>query len=106
MSNDYTDQHSMPPWMEEDKSFTYSIKWGESISEKTCQALRDLGWVDPNEMQDKNQELETARATMLVNFGPGGKTIHNLVQKDDTLNVMITKVFIYYEEHYAKDGRW
>ena len=68
----------------------------ESILEKTCQGLRDLGWADPNEVEDIKAELSQARATMMVNFGPEGKTQPGLVSGDEKLNRMIVKVFRYY----------
>ena len=35
------------------------IKWGESIAESTVQALRDLGWKDPNQISDEIDRLNT-----------------------------------------------
>ena len=87
----------MPPWSEKDRSPTEPIKWAESISERTAQALRDLGWADPNKVEDIKAELSQARATMLVNFGPEGKTQPGLVSGDEKLSWMIVKVFRYYE---------
>ena len=95
MSNqDYTEQHSMPPWAKPN-----SIKWGESIEARTVQALRDLGWKDPNEVQNAgDDELGHCKATMLVNFGPEGRCRPNLIKQEDSLLSMIIKVFTNYED--------
>lgn len=74
------------------------IKWAESISEKTCNALRELGWVDPNEAHESKGILKICAATMKVNFGPEGRCRPNLIAGDETLKQMVVKVFTFYEE--------
>jgi len=73
------------------------IRWGESISGKTCKALRDLGWVDPNEEHESKGKLKTCIATMIVNFGPEGRCRPNLITGNESLEQMIVKVFTFYE---------
>lgn len=73
------------------------INWGESISERTHQALRELGWADPNDINDLKGQIKPSRAIMIVNFGPEGKTRPGLVADNDSLDQMISKVFTFYE---------
>lgn len=73
------------------------IKWGESISEKTYDALRKLGWIDPNDIQDIKGEINKAKTFLRVNYGPEGKTIPNVVTENGSLDVMIFELCSHYE---------
>lgn len=93
MSNqDYIEQCQGYPW-----AGSKTSKQSEPIAMKTAQALRDLGWKDPEDVQDMNTELGEGKTTMLVNFGPKGKCRPGLVTSRDKLTSMIVKVFSYYE---------
>ena len=83
-----------------------SVKWSNSMLAKTVQALRDLGWSDPNQIQDIQGELKLARTTMLVNFGPEGNCRPGLVYSGDRLSTMIVEVFSYYEKTVSQQGKF
>jgi hypothetical protein len=83
---------------DETRTQVNSIKWAESISERTHQALRDLGWADPNDIEEIKSQISSSRATMLVNYGPSGRTRPNLITGDEGLEQMIVKVLSYYED--------
>jgi len=70
----------------------------DSIAKKTCDALSELGWIDPTEAEKSKGKLKTCEATMIVNFGPEGKCRPGLITGDENLEQMIVKVFTFYEE--------
>ncbi len=74
------------------------IKLGEMIPEKTCQALRELGWADPNEVHNSKWALRVYKDIMMINFGPKGRVRPNLLAGYETLEQMIVVVFQFYEE--------
>lgn len=57
-------------------------------------------WEQVKELEESNKDADRVigecRATMIVNYGPTGKTIENLVAEPDGLLQMIVGVFRYY----------
>ncbi len=97
MSQHYTNQYFFP--------HLSKLKMGEDIPQRTCQALRDLGWIDHNEAVSIKGKLGGARATMMVNFGPGGSCRPGLVTGSEQLPDMIIQVFQWYEEQLKGRAR-
>lgn len=98
MSNqDYSNMHSMAPWSKEPQSNSIN-----SIEAKTIHALQDIGWKTPNQIEDIQEELSQAKATMIVNYGNNGKCKSELINTNDTLIKMIIDVCTWYENELKK----
>ena len=65
---------------------------------KIWEIVKEIEEKDVAKNAPKLQEYGESKATMLVNFGPTGRTIPYLINETDKLPQMIVKVFTYYHE--------
>jgi len=72
---------------------------------------KDNGWVCETVKQIKeeteltNFHFQTARSTMLINYGKNGKCRKDIVTEDDELVTMIMKICSFYEAALSNNNK-